>query len=195
MDGRVAAMFPEWKRLRAGVWVGLKVYIERMTQMSSMLLARLGSSSLTSMPDWPWRWNSKGEGRRPPVTRSVRKPAVEGGRWPAYFWSDGLGSNMSNCDGPPTRNRKMLCLAVGRKCGPTVWTGAARACSSASMPAKPMEPRPPHREPITSRREYRWIMPRNSPVWRKAGLGHTAGAWRGQYAQALLSSNEVIFWP
>ena len=42
MEGRVAAMLPVWKRLRPGVWVGLKVYIERMTQMSSMILCEFG---------------------------------------------------------------------------------------------------------------------------------------------------------
>ena len=47
MDGRVAAMLPVWNRLRAGVCVGLNVYIDLMTQMSSMVEARFGNRLLT----------------------------------------------------------------------------------------------------------------------------------------------------
>ena len=55
-------MFPEWNRLRAGVWVGLNVYIDLTTQMSSMIDAIFGSSSLTSMPALPCFLNAKGDG-------------------------------------------------------------------------------------------------------------------------------------
>ena len=39
--------------------------------MSSMCSAVLANSSLTSMPLWPYFWNSNGEGNAAPVLRSV----------------------------------------------------------------------------------------------------------------------------
>src|ERR1700723_671630 len=92
----------------------------------------------------------------PPVVPSVRRSTAEG-RCPWYFSSAGLGSNMSSCEGPPTMKSTMLCLAFGGKLGnlgaaaPT--EAAARACSSDNIPRRPMEPRPPVREAIKSRRE------------------------------------------
>ena len=50
IDGRVASTLPVWNNARAGVCVGLNVYIDRITQTSSMTLAICGSSSLTSTP-------------------------------------------------------------------------------------------------------------------------------------------------
>src|ERR1700678_2066362 len=95
----------------------------------------------------------------PPVGRSVRRSTAEG-RCPWYFSNAGFGSNMSSCEGPPTMKSTMLCLALGGKLGnfggvaPVV--AAARACSSDNIPRRPMEPRPPVREAIQSRRE-RWF--------------------------------------
>ena len=37
---------------------------------------------------------------------------VEGIALPAYFCREGLGSNVSTCDGPPFMNRKMTLLAL-----------------------------------------------------------------------------------
>src|SRR5215469_765659 len=116
MDGRVAAIFPVWNRLRAGVCVGLKVYIDLMTQISSITDAMLGRRLETYTPSPPYCLNSTGDGSRPPVVRSVRSSTDEG-RCPWYFESDGLGSNMSSCDGPPTMNSTMLCFAFGGKLG------------------------------------------------------------------------------
>ena len=41
MEGRVASIVPVWNRLRAGVCVGLNVYIDRITHMSSITEAML----------------------------------------------------------------------------------------------------------------------------------------------------------
>ncbi len=81
MEGRVAAMLPVWNRLRAGVCVGLKVYIDLITQISSIVDAMLGSRLLTWTPSRPYCLNSNGEGSSPPVVRSVRRSTDEG-RWP-----------------------------------------------------------------------------------------------------------------
>ena len=71
-------------------------------QRSSTCSAVLAKISLTGMPLRPWRLNSNGEGRAPPVGRSVLK-LPDGSLLPAYFLSNGLGSNVSTCDGPPFR--------------------------------------------------------------------------------------------
>ena len=52
--------------------------------MSSMCLAVLANSSLTSSPLWPYFLNLNGDGKAAPVRRSVRRFAVGSGL-PAYF--------------------------------------------------------------------------------------------------------------
>jgi hypothetical protein len=116
-EGRFARIVPEWIRLRAGTCVGLNVYIERITQMSSITVEICGNSSLTSIPLRPAFLNWNGEGSSPPVCRSVRR-STELGRWPSYLARIGLGSNISSCDGPPAMNRKMTFLAFTGRCGP-----------------------------------------------------------------------------
>ena len=55
----------------------------------------------------------------------------------------GLGSNVSTCDGPPFKNRKITCLALGAKCGDFGSNDPASACASlASRPANPTIPNP-----------------------------------------------------
>src|SRR5438067_12704725 len=58
-----------------------------MTQISSIVAARRGSSSLTSMPLCPCLRNANEEGSSPPVTRSVdlRTERVTGGLLPSSF--------------------------------------------------------------------------------------------------------------
>ena len=51
--GRIGCMLPEFIIKSDGSWFGLSVYIERITQMSSMQPATCGKSSVTSMPLWP----------------------------------------------------------------------------------------------------------------------------------------------
>ena len=55
-------MLPEFIISSDGSWLGLSVYIERITQMSSMQPATCGKSSLTSMPLWPRGRAANGEG-------------------------------------------------------------------------------------------------------------------------------------
>ena len=70
--------------------------------MSSMCWAVWAKISLTSMPLWPYLRNRNGEARAAPVLRSVvRFPW--GSVLPSYFFSSGLGSKVSTCDGPPFR--------------------------------------------------------------------------------------------
>ena len=71
-------MLPVWNRLRAGVCVGLNVYIDLITQMSSIVEAMFGSRLLTWTPPRPYCLNSNGEGSKPPVVRSVRSSTEEG---------------------------------------------------------------------------------------------------------------------
>jgi hypothetical protein len=78
VDGRVARTLPVWNNARAGVCVGLNVYIERMTHISSTTLASCGRSSLTSTPLRPYRLNSNGDGINPAVVRSVRRSTALG---------------------------------------------------------------------------------------------------------------------
>ena len=61
---------------------------------------------------------------------------------PLYFASIGLGSNVSTCDGPPFKNRKITCLAFGVKCGAL---GASDPTSArASLPIRHASPTAPN---------------------------------------------------
>src|SRR5262245_49837848 len=72
--------------------------------MSSMHSPIFGNRSLTSIPLWPYFLNLKGDGNAAPVLRSVLMYSPGKGL-PAYFSSDGLGSKLSTCDGPPLRKK------------------------------------------------------------------------------------------
>ena len=82
--------------------------------MSSICSAVLAKRSLTSMPLSPYRRNLNGEGNAAPVFRSVVK--LIGMACPAYFFSEGLGSNVSTCEGPPFRKKWMTRFARPGKC-------------------------------------------------------------------------------
>src|SRR4051794_25310789 len=84
--------------------------------MSSMQEPTWGKISLTSMPLRPYFWNLYGEGNAAPVRRSVRRCGMGNGL-PAYLARDGLGSNVSTCDGPPFMNRWTTRWALAGKCG------------------------------------------------------------------------------
>src|SRR3954465_8136385 len=90
--------------------------MERTTQTSSMLSAKLGKSSLTSMPLCPYFLNLKGEGNAAPVRRSVFKFSM-GNNLPAYLASDGLGAKVSTWEGPPLAKIWMICFTLDGKCG------------------------------------------------------------------------------
>src|SRR6266700_635612 len=116
MEGRPTNLSPVFMSSREGSWLGRSVYIDRITQQSSIRAPSLGNISLISMPLSPYFLNSNGDFRRLPVFRSVfRLP--DGTGLPLYLSSIGLGSKVSTCDGPPFRKRKMTCLARAGKCG------------------------------------------------------------------------------
>src|SRR5271165_3358894 len=139
MEGRPGTRWPQFIRNSDGSWFGISVYIERMTQTSSMASPSLGKISLISMPLLPQRRKAKGEANRLPVLRSVfRLPLGIG--WPLYFCSIGLGSNVSTCEGPPFRNRKMTCLAVALKCG--AFGAIGEVSEAPRIPASPAMPKP-----------------------------------------------------
>src|SRR6266568_447392 len=100
MLGRIERASPQFINKSDGSWFGISACIERITAMSSMLSATCGNTSLTSMPLWPYFLNLKGEGNAAPVLRSVLRFGLGSGL-PANLASDGLGSNVSTCDGPP----------------------------------------------------------------------------------------------
>jgi hypothetical protein len=135
--GWVWSIRPEIMKLVAGPWLGFEPWTARRTQRSSTHPRRCGRSSLTSIPLSPHFWNSNGDGRRPPVTRSVRR-ATPSGRWPAFFAIAGLGSSMSRCDGPPAIRRKITRLALGAK-----WGSAMSAPMTPSEQRKLARPSPP----------------------------------------------------
>src|SRR5262249_36632134 len=98
----------------------------------------------------------------PPRLRLTFFSMVSGTGLPAYFASDGLGSKVSTCDGPPFMKRKMIRFALGGKCGARGDSGlTARSFGSAAQSkpasaktlARPRAPKPPPMRQRTSRRE------------------------------------------
>src|SRR5580704_13380414 len=142
MDGRPGSLSPVLIMNSDGSWLGRSVYMERITQMSSMHSPTLENISLSSMPLCPNFLNSKGDFSRLPVLRSVLRLGVGIG-WPLYLVSIGLGSKVSTWLGPPLRNRKITRLALGAKCGGRTSSGLPRVSSAAPrMPPKPSMPNP-----------------------------------------------------
>src|SRR5690348_9845895 len=84
--------------------------------MSSIDSAVFSNNSETSMPLWPNFLNLNGDGKAAPVLRSVRRFSI-GNCLPVYLASEGLGSNVSTCDGPPFMKRWMTRLALAGNCG------------------------------------------------------------------------------
>ena len=81
--------------------------------MSSTQAARWGKSSLTAVPEWPYRLKLKGD---PSTIRLIWKTVAGVSMrmgWPLSFCSLGLGSKVSICDGPPSMKRKITDLALG----------------------------------------------------------------------------------
>ena len=69
-----------------------------------------------------------------------------------FLQSAGLGSNVSTCEGPPLRNRKITRLARGVKCGRRAEPAARTFCGS-SRPRRLTRPNPPHMRPSIARRD------------------------------------------
>src|SRR5580700_11774585 len=89
--GRTNRVEPVFMNSVATSCAGMSVYIERITAMSSTNPARLGKTSLTSMPDLPCGANLKGD--------AIATPSMPGIGLPSYWASDGFGSQVSTCDG------------------------------------------------------------------------------------------------
>src|SRR5687767_9590499 len=64
-DGRIGCKFPVCIWISAGSWFGTSVFIDRITQQSSITRARCGSVSLTSIPLCPHLLNFSGDGMNP----------------------------------------------------------------------------------------------------------------------------------
>src|SRR6266404_9506368 len=97
----------------------LSPYMERIRHMSSTQVARLGNSSLTSVPHSPYFLNLYGEASRFPVRVRSSFGRSNGNALPLSVASRGLGSNKSTCDGPPDMNRKITRSEerrVGKEC-------------------------------------------------------------------------------
>src|SRR5947209_3969345 len=102
MLGRDSRSSPQFISRIDCSWLGVLACIERRKHISSTWAAVRGKISLTSMPLRPCFVNLNGDGRAAPVARSVvRLP--DGSVLPSYFFSSGLGSKVSTCDGPPLR--------------------------------------------------------------------------------------------
>src|SRR6185436_6031181 len=101
MLGRDGRGSPQFISSSDGSWLGSSACIPRITQRSSTDWARLGKSSLTSIPLWPYFLNLKLEGNAtlpfvlPPFWNS------DGRALPDRRSSAGFGSNVSTCEGPP----------------------------------------------------------------------------------------------
>src|SRR5882672_11553096 len=125
-----------------------------MTAMSSTHSPIFGNRALTSMPLCPHFLNLNGEGNAAPVLRSVLMYSPGNGL-PAYFSSEGLGSKLSTCDGPPLRKKWTTRFALPGKGGALGESGftLAAACAwgrsrldSPNKAAKLIAPMPmPHR--------------------------------------------------
>ena len=114
----------------AGAWIVLVHQQERRKAMSSTQVARCGSRSDTSRPDWPWRANVRvlaSSGVSPLVNWLTGRPKLSGNGWPCRRASSGLGSNRSTWLGPPTMNRKMTASARAGKCGGRAASGLVGA--------------------------------------------------------------------
>src|SRR6185503_7745914 len=144
--GRINRASPQFMSNNDGSWLGTSACIERITAMSSMFSATCGKSSLTSMPLWPYFLNLNGDANAAPVLRSVRGFSI-GSNLPAYFWSEGFGSKVSTCDGPPLAKMWMMRLALPGKCG---CFGASGLVNPSVARAEFSAPKPPNNAPKLS---------------------------------------------
>jgi hypothetical protein len=112
MLGRPASCEPVCTKVIAGSWLIASVRIDLMTHSSSATLAVCGNSSLSQVPERPWRSKRKidgATGRRfwPEVMVVMRWPMRTdvGSSMPRLSANSGLWSNRSICDGAPDWNR------------------------------------------------------------------------------------------
>src|SRR6185295_17841486 len=139
MLGRGMRTSPQFIIIKDGSWLGMSVCMDRITHRWSADSAVYGKSSLTSSPLLPYFLNENGDGKAVPVLRSVRK--LTGIGLPAHFFSKGLGSKLSSCDGPPFMKRWITRLALGAKCGGLRANGDRDDCPIASTACTAPTPR------------------------------------------------------
>src|SRR2546430_11465527 len=112
-------------------------------QRSSTCSPTCEKISLTSIPLLPNFLNAKGEGNAAPVRRSVFN--VIGMALPPYWASEGLGSNVSTCDGPPFMKRCSTRFALAGKGGCLGAMGFMAVLNSVGGLADLHSPRSAHR--------------------------------------------------
>ena len=119
MLGRPLRIDPLFMKAWAGSWLICSVCIERTTAISSAIPAMCGKRSEISWPDWPCRRKSTNEPRAlsvAPCNWASCWPFVNdsGNGWPSSRFNSGLGSKLSNCEGPPAMQRWITRFALGR---------------------------------------------------------------------------------
>src|SRR5688572_24156588 len=107
--GRAWRVEPVFMKIVATSWAGMSVWHERTMQRSSTSSPSLGKTSLTSMPDLPFFSNLNGE--------AIATPSEPGMDLPSYLASDGLGSQVSICEGAPWAKMWTTCLALAGEWG------------------------------------------------------------------------------
>ena len=120
-----------WISRKAVSWSTESVDIERTSVMSSAIPAMCGTSSLSTIPDWPCGRNRNGEASRFPACVLKWISSWPGYGLPWYFVRAGLGSNRSIWLGPPCWNRQMTDLACGFEAA-TAPAGGARSARHGS---------------------------------------------------------------
>ena len=98
-----------------GSWLMWSVCIERMTVRSSTQPARWGSSSLTAIPDSPYRPYRNGLRIKAPAFWASMASTTPGCGRPSRRSSTGLGSSRSRWLGPPGMKSWMTDFARGRR--------------------------------------------------------------------------------
>ncbi len=116
MLGRPLRIDPLFMKACAGSWLICSVCIDRTMHRSSAIPAMWGNRSEISWPDAPCLANLAIDPRAlrtAPCNWASCCPLVNdsGNAWPSSRSSSGLGSNDSNCDGPPAMHRWMTRLA------------------------------------------------------------------------------------
>src|SRR5437868_14088900 len=105
-----------------------------MIAMSSTCSASFENTSLTSIPDLPWRLNLNGDAYATPPTPGMDLPLC--------CASAGFGSHVSTCDGAPCANMCTMCFALAGQCGffGRVELSDSALASSADNPCVQMAP-------------------------------------------------------
>ena len=112
------------------------------------------------MPLCPYFWKVKGDRSRLPGLALGLQIAGRASACRGTWSSIGLGSNVSTCDGPPFRNRKMTRLAFGGKVRSLRQQRVRRRLGAGASPRSPTMPKPVPIVCSSSRR----VITSNSPT-------------------------------